>query len=168
MTILSEPSGVVRFAVDRDARQLLDLCRLMHAENGLFPLSEAKVEHELRSSIQQDGGVIGVIGAPGSPVGAAWLIAGCDWYTETPSINDRMVYVHPDHREGTTHARDLLIWARSLSDQLGPLLIGVLSCHRAAAKVRFYQRLFGPPRAFLFTYGLDAGSGDRPEVRIGG
>ena len=82
------------------------------------------------------------------------MIAGADWYTETPSISDRMLFVHPNHREGTTHARDLLAWTQALSDRLGPLLIGVTTTHRAAAKIRFYQRLFGAPRAYLFTYGL--------------
>jgi hypothetical protein len=164
MTILKLAPTTVRFAVDADLRQLLDLCRLMHAENGLFPLSEAKVAHELEASIRQESGVIGVIGTPGTPVGAAWLIAGCDWYTETPSISDRLVFVHPDHREGTTHARDLLVWAQTLSDSLGPLLIGVLSGHRTAAKLRFYQRRFGAPRAYLFTYGLSDREGRRAAV----
>ena len=154
MTTLSVVPQVVRFAVPQDMRQLLDLCRLMHAENGLFPLSEAKVLHELESSTRQESGIIGVIGTPGSPVGIAWLIAGCAWYTETPSISDRMVFVHPDHREGTHHFRDLMEWAQAMSDSTGPLLIGVLSGYRTAAKLRLYQRHFGAPKAYLFTYGL--------------
>lgn len=154
MTVLRSLSPTVRFAVDQDARQLLEMCRLMHAENGLFPLSEAKVAYEIEDSIRQQNGVIGVIGAVGAPVAVAWMIAGADWYTESVSISDRMVFVHPDHREGTTHFRDLLAWARAMSDSLGPLLIGVLSDRRIAAKLRIYQRHFGAPRAFLFTYGL--------------
>jgi hypothetical protein len=155
MTTIPVLPPTVRFAVPQDGRQLLDLCRLMHAENGLFPLSEAKVISELESSMRQEGGIIGVIGTPGSPVGIAWLIIGADWYTETVSISDRMVFVHPDHREGTMHARDLLLWTQALSDcGLGPLLIGVLSGYRTAAKLRLYQRRFGPPAAYLFTYGL--------------
>jgi hypothetical protein len=165
MTILSALPDAVRFAVKQDLRQLLDLCRLMHAENGLFPLSEAKVAYELEASIRQESGVIGVIGVPGTPVAVAWLIAGCDWYTETPSISDRMVFVHPDHREGTTHANDLLAWTQALSDSLGPLLIGVLAPNRTAAKLRFYRRRFGEPAAFLFTYNLRRRDSDGPADR---
>jgi hypothetical protein len=154
---------MVRFAVPQDARQLLDLVRLVHAESGLFPLSEAKVRHEIDGSIRQETGVIGVIGAPGSPVGAAWLVGGADWYTETPALVERFIFVHPDHREGTRHAYDLLAWAQGLSDRCGPLLIGVMSSRqRGAAKLRFYRRRFGEPTGFYFAYGLK-GNG-RPHV----
>ena len=154
MTSLSIVPQVVRFAVPQDARQILDLVRLVHAESGIFPLSEAKVLHEIDAAIRQESGVIGVIGAPGSPVGAAWLVGGTEWYTETPAFIERFVFVHPDHRDGTRYAGDLVDWTTSLSDRFGPLLIGVLNKHRAAAKLRWYQRKFGTPAGFYFTYNL--------------
>jgi hypothetical protein len=65
-----------------------------------------------------------------------------------------MLFVHPDHRHGTYHHRDLMVWAKALSDRLGPLLIGVTSSNRVAPKLRLYQRSFGAPVAHLFAYGL--------------
>lgn len=146
---------VVRFALPQDARQLLELTRLVHAENGLFPLSEAKVKHEIEGAIRQETGVIGVIGVPGAPLGAAWLTGGTEWYTETPALLERYIFVHPDHRDGTRYAHDLLSWAQALSDRCAPLLIGVISTRRAAAKLRFYRRRFGEPAGFYFAYGFE-------------
>lgn len=154
MTTLHLVPNPIRFAVPQDARQLLDLTRLVHAESGIFPLSEAKVMHEIEASIRQQNGVIGVIGAVGAPVGAAWLIAIEEWYTEAPAIVERYVFVHPDHRN-STHARDLLEWAKAMSDRLGPLLIGVINNNtRAPAKLRFYRSRFGEPTGFFFAYNL--------------
>ena len=44
-------------------------------------------------------------------------------------------------------------FAKATSDRLGlPLVIGVLSDDRTVAKVRTYQKVFGPPAGAFFVY----------------
>ena len=55
----------VRFAERCDIDQILFLCKELHAENGLFEMSEDRVREVLMTHFDRTGGLIGVIGQPG-------------------------------------------------------------------------------------------------------
>ena len=70
-----------------------------------------------------------------------------------------LVFIHPDFRSAKGgRARKLCEFSKQVSDSLGiPLIIGVLSSHRTAGKVRMYQRIFGEPSGAFFLYGTKTG-----------
>jgi uncharacterized protein YfaA (DUF2138 family) len=62
-------------------------------------------------------------------------------------LEERGIFVHPDFRAAKGgRARKLCEFSKFSAEKLGmPLLIGILSNHRTAGKVKLYGRIFGPP-----------------------
>ena len=130
----------VRIAVPEDEDQLMALCRLNHAENGDHPLNEDKVRAMLRRGLFRNGGIIGVVGAPGDLKAMIILIIDEIWYSSDFQMLELVNYVHPDHRR-STYAKDMIEFAKLSSDGTGiDLTIGVLSSVRMEAKCRLYAR----------------------------
>ncbi len=72
------------------------------------------------------------------------------WYTRSFHLEELFNFVHPGYRH-SNYADALLRFAGYSSDQLGiPLLIGVLTNARMAAKVRLYRRRLGMPVGAVF------------------
>lgn len=148
----------VRLAVPEDEDALFDLCWMVHQENALFPPSPRRAREELRQAILRQKAQIGVVGPVRQPVGMAWLVQHQEWYTDQVCIHERFVFVHPDHRDGTNHATDLLDWTRHIASTLQfPLVIGFLSNIRTAAKLRLYRQQFGDPVGYYFIHGQRGG-----------
>ena len=159
---MSQPS-IVRAAVAEDSTEIWRLFRLLHAENGMLRMSEAKVQHYIDRwlhpediSQKDDGprGLIGVIGPVGKLEGAIGLMFGSPWYSDVITLDEYLNFVDPAHRN-SNHAKALISYAKHMVDNLRPtypdcrLTIGVLSTKRTVAKVRLYERQLQPMGAFF-------------------
>lgn len=154
---------IVRKAIPADRDGMCHLLRMMHAENGIFSVSEPKVNWFLDRVFyperipQGDMGVrgyAGVIGPPEALEGFILMMIGSNWYSQDYHLEELANFVHPDHRK-STHARTLIGYAKHLSDKIGiPLVIGIISNARTEAKVRLYKQMLPQAGAF-FLYNAD-------------
>lgn len=144
-------ASLVRKAGPDDEPELMDLCRALHQENGLFSLDEDKVRAMLRRAFDQQGAIIGAVGAPGRIEGAIYMLISNFWYSNDWHLEELFSFVLPQHRR-SSNAKELVSFAKRCSDELGiPLVIGVISNERTAAKVELYKRqLSTPAGAFFF------------------
>lgn len=150
---------VVRMAKSDDEEAIMNLCRLLHEENGQFKMSDAKVRAALQQAFERRGGIIGVIDGQNGLEGMILLHLCQLWYTDDWCIEEMFNFVHPDHRKGSSRVRALVEFAKGcstrLSEQAGhsiPLMIGVLSSKRTAAKVRIYESMGLPNSGAYFIY----------------
>lgn len=154
---MTSPS-IVRPAVGADKSEVWRLLRLLCAENGMFQLSDKKVDYYITrmlnpKGIEQDDtgprGFIGVIGPVGALEGCIMLTIGSMWYTEDFTLDEHLNFVDPDHRS-SNHAKALISFAKICADKVGiRLVIGILSTKRTAAKVRLYERQLTPAGSFF-------------------
>lgn len=146
--------SIVRAAVPEDKQEIWRLFRLLHRENGLSTMSEAKVDYHIDRLLNPQNitandngprGLIGVIGEVGHLEGVIMLAFGTQWYSEEITLDEFLNFVDPVHRS-SDHAKTLIAYAKHMVDQIRlthqnlRLVIGVLSTKRAAAKVRLYER----------------------------
>lgn len=157
--------SIVRPAHPGDYEEIWKLFRLLHKENGVFDLSEQKLEFILRRVlyphlIPQDDlglrGYLGVIGELGALEGFILLVIGSYWYTDQLHLEELATFVHPNHRR-TKHAQALLNYSKKMADATNiPLLIGIVSNQRTEAKIRLYKKHF-PEAGSFFLYGAKTG-----------
>lgn len=139
----------VRLAVPADEDKIVAMIKLLHDENGLFPLSERRVRDYMQRFFQKQGALIGVVGPEGDPVGSIYLEIGQPYYSECWYLNEAWNFVHPDHRR-SDYAKQLLGWAKKMSTDMHlPLMIGIVSNHRTEAKVRLYEKQLEKAGAFF-------------------
>lgn len=146
--------SIVRAAVPADEGQLWILLRLMHSENGIFPLSEPKVQYYIDRVLRPEmipandagpRGVIGVIGVPAQLEGIIMLVLGSVWYSDSITMMDSVNFVHPDCRR-SDHAKTLIGYGKNMVDEIRKahadfqMMVGVVSTKRTAAKVRLYRQ----------------------------
>ncbi|HVT27656.1 MAG TPA: hypothetical protein VHE81_06520 [Lacipirellulaceae bacterium] len=153
----------VRVADSGDEEALMKLARFLHAENGLFELDEAAVRYAFRKAVagpvEQRHGVVGVIGDRDNIEGAIFLEPACLWYTTQPCFQELFSFVYPQFRS-SSNSNDLIAFAKHVSDHFNlPLMIGVLSNYRTAAKVRLYRKALGEPAGAFFLHGGSTGRG---------
>ena len=143
--------STVKLALPSDEGPLMELLRQMWKENGLASLDEDRVRHFLHRGIARDKAIIGVIRGPDTIEASVGLFVGTWWYSTENHIEDLFSYVATPYRR-STHAKSLIEFAKNCSMQLGmPLLMGVLSSDRTAAKVKLYERML-PKLGALFVY----------------
>lgn len=150
--------SIVRPAVPDDKPEMWRLLRLLHSENAMFKISDAKVNFYLDrflhpKSIAQDDtgprGFIGVIGPVAALEGCIMLSIGSNWYSEEWSLDEYFNFVDPHHR-ASHHSLALIDFAKDCAERVGiRLVIGVLSTKRTAAKVRLYGRRLTACGAFF-------------------
>lgn len=146
----------VRIATAADEDAIMDLCRMLHEENGQFSMSEAKVRDALQTAFKRQGGLIGVIDGPKGLEGIILLTIGQLWYSDDWMLEEMFNFVHPDHRR-SSHAKRMIQFAKESADKLGiPLMIGVLSNTRTEAKVRLYERMLPKAGAYFVHDGRTA------------
>lgn len=146
----------VRLVEKADVPAILALGEDLHRENGLMPLSRARIEGALLRALNRDitGCVIGPVGAPEALM---LLTIGQFWYSDKQHLEELFVYVDPRYRS-STRARALLEYAKRCSDELGvPLLIGAVSNIQTKAKMRLYRKVFGEISGFYFLHNGKAG-----------
>lgn len=146
---MSRTPSVVRKATPFDAPEIWRLFLQTHRENGLFSLAPQKVTsfmdralHPERISPQDTGprAQIGVIGPQGRLEAVVFILLSSFWYSEEIHLEELLVYVDPEHRV-SRHAQACISWMKALSDQLQvPLITGIISKERTAAKIRLYDR----------------------------
>ncbi len=139
----------VRPAVPADEDKIVSMIKLLHDENGLFPLSEKRVRDYMQRYFRKEGALIGVIGDYGDPIASIYLEIGQPYYSETWFLNEAWNFVHPDHRR-SDYAKKLLGWAKDASEKMKlPLMVGIVSNHRTEAKVRLYEKQLEKAGAFF-------------------
>jgi hypothetical protein len=142
----------VRRAVPADEAELMEMCRKLWEENGLFTFSERKVRDILHSAWDGRGGIIGVIGDTGKLQGSICLTIGDYFYTDEFHVGELWNFVLPEHRR-STNAKELIRFAVRCSDEIGiRLVIGVISNERTAAKVALYERILGKQNGAFFIH----------------
>ena len=150
----------VRIGGPEDVDAIMELALSACKENGFVNPSPQKLLHEIWPALNLDHGLLGVIGKEGEKMeGAVLLRVGAMWYSDDQVLEEKAIFIHPDYRSAKGgRARRLCQFSKQVADNLGiPLIIGVLSNHRTAAKVRLYERQFGKPSGAFFLYGASTG-----------
>ncbi len=145
-------------AVPADRDPLWRLMTMLHDENGLFSISPSKVDLMLDRFYNAQGALVGAIGDVGEPVAAIYLELTQAVYSDDWMLCEQFNFVHPDHRR-TAYSHQLIEYAKKCADELKlPLMVGILSNHRTAAKMRLYNRLLTPAGGY-YIYGLEHADG---------
>jgi len=144
--MLTRPEPVVRYAMPEDYPQIIAMSEALHEENGHQSIDYPTAEAAIMDAINRNRAVIGIIGPVGDIQGIVFLRFASFWYSSDVFLEELFLYVPPQYRKGTGHARALLTFARGAAKRLGlPLLIGVLSNERTKAKLNLYERHLGAP-----------------------
>ena len=152
---------VVRIGTPDDVHGIMDLGMMACAENGVHAPNPERILGDLWPSLHCEGGIVGVIGAPGKQIeGFVLLRTGTLWYSDAPIVEERIVFVHPKYRSAKGgRARKLCEFSKKAADELElPLVIGIVSNSRTKSKVRLYERVFGEPAGAFFLYGAKTGT----------
>jgi hypothetical protein len=145
---LNEP--VVRLALPEDREGLIGHCHMIHQENGLFSLSERRLNALLDRYFDKQGAIVGVIGDQGEPESSIYLSIESSYYSEDLHLMELWNFVMPPRESKGGHAKRLIEFAKHCSDSLRlPLMIGILSNQRVAAKERLYERQLERAGAFF-------------------
>jgi|SRR5579871_2570688 len=146
----------VRTGSPSDIHKVMELALLVVAENGRGRPDPKKLLNDIYPSLHLDGGIVGVIGDGDKLEAAILLRIEPFWYVvdEDKVLLERAIYVHPDFRASKIgRARLLCEFAKKAADELKlELVIGVLTKERAEAKVRLYERQFGPQCGAYWIY----------------
>lgn len=150
----------VRIATAHDKPGMVSLLHAMWEENGVASLSVPKMLQALDRGLARDRSIIGVIEKDGIIMGSIGLFVSSMWYSDDYHVEDLWNFVHPAHRH-SSYARDLLNFAKKTCESLDTqLLIAVLSSTRTQAKVRMYEKIYGPSLGAIFCW--PAVSAQRP------
>lgn len=145
-------SSVVRLATHQDEEAIFELCKNLHAENGLFPMDDELVRETITKGMDKKGGILGVIGPVGGPLeGMIYMLISNFWYSRKPHLEELFSYVPPEYRK-SNHAKALIEFAKKCANDDIRLVIGVVSNTRTEAKVRLYERRLGKPAGAFFVY----------------
>ncbi len=150
----------VRIGTPKDVDDIMELALAANEENGFIKATPQKMLHEIYASLSLNRGLMGIIGEPEKPAEAAVLLRiGEMWYSDEPVVEEKAIFVRPEFRAAKARrAQRLCGFSKQVADSLGiPLIIGVLSNARTEAKVRLYERQFGPPAGAFFLYGAHTG-----------
>ena len=157
MSVPIEQTPRIRLAKPEDEEEILHICKILHAENGLCSMSSEKVKNRIRECTEQRGGIIGVIGDPGKIEAIVCLVINQQWYSNDWILDEQFAFVLPNHRR-SSNAKELIIFSKACARELKlPLVIGVLSTERTEAKVRLYERQLGAPSGAYFIVGATTG-----------
>jgi GNAT superfamily N-acetyltransferase len=152
MNVMAKIEPQVRTALSSDEEEVMTMCRMLHDENGVLSFSEDKVRDALRRAFNREGGILGVIGAPGHIEAMICMLIGQLWSSDDWHLEERFNYVRPEYRR-SNNAKALMHFAKRCASELGiPLMIGVLSNDRTEQKVRLYEREFGKPSGAFFVH----------------
>lgn len=140
----------VRAARPDDYPQIMQMCALLHEENGAVAVDWPTVEATIMRGINNDMAMIGVIGKVGHIEGMVYLKFSSMWYSVEPMLEELFLYVQPEFRR-SANAKALLQFTRATAKKLKlRLIIGVISSKQTEAKLRLYERQLGTPRGGVF------------------
>ena len=159
-----EKPASVRYATPEDEDGVMALCRLQAEENAMFDVEEDLLRMAVRRALRFDRTILGVIGERGDLRGGLMIFVGNPWYSDQVVLQELFNFVHPDHRQNTTYAYDLIDFGKHLSDKMQLTLhIGVISNTRTEAKVRMYKKKLHYVGAFFNYNGTLGRDGDDKE-----
>jgi len=151
----------IRIGTREDVDAIMKVALMACEENGFVNPNPQKLLGEIWQALCLEDGMIGIIGPAGSKAieGFVILRIGDMWYGDDRVLEEKAIFIHPDFRSAKGgRARKLCEFSKKAADDLGiPLIIGVLSNHRTAGKVRLYKRIFGEPSGAFFLYGAHTG-----------
>lgn len=153
----------VRPATWADEAELVELCRMDHAENGVGAFAADRVRDVVRKALDPRSNELVVIGVVGDTCleGSIGLMAEAAWNSETPVLNGLWAYVRPPFRASPNY-RSLMAYAARLAEPapvgLGiPVSMRAIVTARTEGQVRHMRRHLGEPCAFVWvlesTYG---------------
>lgn len=143
---------IVRFALPEEEEEVMEMCRHLHVENGLFTLNENKVRDILRRYYKADKVIIGVIGETGRLQASTCLVASDNYYTDDWHLAELWNFVEPEYRR-SRNAEALIEYGKSISSKMGiPFFTGITTAKQMAGKVRLYRRRLGYPKGASFIY----------------
>ena len=151
----------IRLATPADMDEVMKLGFMACEDNGFVDYSPQLLAKEIWPSLHQDNGLLALIGPPqGEIQGFVLLRIGTMFYSNAPCLEEKCLWVHPDHRAARGgRAKKLLDFTKKAADGLGlPLIIGIMTTKRSAGKVALYTREFGPPAGAFFLYGAECGT----------
>lgn len=153
---------VIRVGTPQDIDAIMEIAMMACEENGFVAPNPQRLLSDIWPALNLDEGLMGLIGPKGTSEvqGAVLLRIGHMWYSDQRAIEEKAVFIRPEYRSAKGgRARKLCEFSKQVADELElPLLIGVLSNHRTAGKVRMYQRIFGEPSGAFFLYKAKTGS----------
>ena len=133
------PPDVVLAAMP-DFDEMFDVLMQNYRENGIYSINPAKVGAWLLMGLNRDNSSIGIIRGPGGIEAACGVYLATSWYTDDIYVEEVFNYVRPDYRR-STHAKHLIQFAKWFAENLNvPLLMGIMTTKRLAAKERLYER----------------------------
>jgi hypothetical protein len=136
--------GRARIIGRNEIDNVMELCRMLHQENGLFTMNEDKVRAMMDIAFDRKGGILAGVGEVGKLQGLLYLMLSNFWYTTDSNWEELFLYVVPEHRK-SRNAVELLKFAKWCADTSGfPLFIGILSNHPTERKELLYERQLNP------------------------
>jgi hypothetical protein len=143
---------VVRVADAADEDELMELCRRLHQENGIFTLNEDKVRSYLQRSFDRNGVYVGVVGESGQIEGCTCLVISDYYYTDDWHLAELWNFVDKPFRK-SRNAEALIRFAMAFSKKIGlPYITGIITNDRTAQKVRLYRKIMGYPAGAFFVH----------------
>jgi|SRR5579862_702614 len=166
---IAPASAPIRVATWEDFQDAMAMCRELYDENAIFPADWEMVSTAIKKATNREFGIMGLIGSRGAVEAASLLLITRFWYTDVWHLEELFNYVRPEFRR-STHAKRLLDWTKKTSDELNlPLITGVISNERTAAKVKLYERRFGPMKGAFFVHwpsrSDEYGIGERERIK---
>ena len=149
-------SANVRYATPADVDGMMKLGVLAAEENGVGDTNIRKLLEIVWRGVTRQKAIAGVIEGPDGMIEAATLLLVEEQgHSRDPVLVEQTVYVHPDFRSARGgRAAKLVEFNKGIADKMGiPLLIGILSNDRTAAKIRLYERMLGKPSGAYWLYG---------------
>lgn len=146
-----EPQLDIRLASPGDISEIMRLLNLMQAEIGLAPFDDKKVLELVTHMVLRRGGIAAVVRGPKRVEATIGLVLGSWWYSTACHLERLWDFVDPDHRR-TTHAKDMISYAKRYAEGLGiPLVLESVVTPATEAKCRLYDRQL-PARGKLFLF----------------
>lgn len=143
---------LVRLAQKEDEDNIVEMCKRLHVENGLFSLNIQKVRDCIRRYYDRQGVIVGVIGLPGKLEASTCLELSDFYYTSDWHLAELWNFVDEPYRK-SYNAEALIQFGKSCADQMKmPLFTGIITNRQMAGKVRLYRRHLGYPTGAFFVY----------------
>lgn len=160
---MADDLPTVRSALPSEEAEIMAMCRALHAENGLFSFCEDKVRDCLKRCYERKGGIVGVIGETGKLEASIGIVISEFYYTDQWHLSELWAHVLPAYRK-SRNAEALIAFAKNCSKSIGiPLLIGIISNKRLAAKARLYSKYLGCPAGVWFVHNAEWQQESRPD-----
>lgn len=151
---MTDTEPTIRLGVPADLDELMALAMMATEENAFVRPSPAKMATMIWGALTQQNGLVGVISDdPHVIQGAVLLTFGETWYSDVTILEERAIFIHPEYRAAKGGlAKRLAEFTKKTADTLNnmPLIIGVVSNERTAAKCRMYERMFPDEKAGVF------------------